>query len=186
MTCIVAIVNPITKESVMAGDRAISDVGQGFIAMSRHPKIFMFHPFLIGYAGDVKVGKLIQYYFEPSQPQTNIDLDEHMNTIFVSELKHLLSENEYETNKEEHSTFGLVVAIEGRIFEITEGFEALEYTTNYMAIGSASEYALGSLHTTELNNKITIRDKAVYALSAAAAFSPSCSEPFDILSIGEK
>jgi hypothetical protein len=186
MTCIVAIGDPRTKQSVIAGDRAISDVNQGFISMSKHPKIFMINPYLIGYAGDIKAGKIIQYYFQPSEPNADIELDCHMNTIFMSELKYCFEENEYEPNKEEHSTFGLIVAVYGRIFEITSSFEALEYTTNYMAIGSASEYALGSLHTTELNNKIKIRDKAMYALQAAAAFSPSCSEPFDILSIGEK
>lgn len=186
MTCIVAIGNPLTKEAIIAGDRAVSDTAQGFIAMSKHPKIFMMNSFLMGYAGDIKFGKIIQYYFQPSEPNSDIDLDEHMNTIFMSELKQCLAENEYEPNKEEHSTFGLIVAIDGRVFEITVDFEALEFTTNYMAIGSASEYALGSLHTTELNKKMTIRDKAMHALSAAAHFSPSCSEPFDILTIGEK
>jgi len=187
MTCIVAISNPTTKEIIIGGDRAISDTLNGITITSKHPKVFKWNSYLIGYAGDIRAGKVVQYQFAPPEPNPDIDLDYFMNTEFISNLKSCFSDNEYEISKEDHSTgFGLIVAINGRIFEITSQFEAIEYTTNYIAIGSASDYALGSLHTTEFIKNITMKQRVEYALTAAAEYSTTCSAPFDIIDIGEK
>jgi len=186
MTCIVAVSNPINNSIVIGGDRAISDAINGITITTKHPKVFKWGSYLFGYAGDIRAGKIVQYYFEPDEPQKDMELDEYMNRFFVSQLKQCLDDSEYEINKEDsNSGFGLVVAVNGHIFEITSQFEAIEYATNYVAIGSASEYALGSLHSTEFNKKITMKQRVEYALAAAAEFSTTCSAPFDIISIGE-
>lgn len=187
MTCIVAISNPITKEIIIGGDRAISDVLNGITITAKNPKVFQWGSYLFGYAGDIRAGKIVQYSFEPSEPSPHMELDHFMNTEFISALKTCLAENEYEVSKEEHNAgFGLIVAVNGRIFEITSQFEAIEYSTNYIAIGSASDYALGSLHTTEFIKNVTMKQRVEYALATAAEFSTTCSAPFDIISIGEK
>lgn len=187
MTCIVAVSNPTTKEVVMGGDRAISDVLNGITITAKHSKVFQWGSYLFGYAGDIRAGKIVQYQFEPPEPNELIELDHFMNIEFVNSLKACFAENEYEVSKDEHNAgFGLIVATDGRIFEITSQFEAIEYSTNYIAIGSASEYALGSLHTTEFFKNVTMNQRVEYALAAAAEFSTTCSAPFDIISIGEK
>lgn len=187
MTCIVAVSNPLTQEVIMGGDRAISDILNGITITSKHPKIFKWNSYLIGYAGDIRVGKIVQYQFTPPEPSKDIELDYFMNTEFINSLRTCLADNEYEINKEDNNAgFGLIIAINGRIFEITSQLEAIEYSTNYIAIGSAADYAFGSLHTTEFIKNVTMKQRVEYALAAAAEYSTTCATPFDIISIGEK
>jgi hypothetical protein len=191
MTCIVAIGDPISKITVMGGDRAVSD-NSGFIATSAHPKVFVRYQYLFGYAGSIRFGKLIQYGFEPPVyvPELDGDLDEFMNTIFCPQLKSFLEENQFEMfdHKEEigPSVSGLIVGIEGRIFEIEYDLAAIEYADNYAAIGSASEYAVGALSAYKnIHGSKYLTEQINGALRVAAKHSTTCSAPFDILTIGE-
>lgn len=191
MTCIVAVGDPKTKVVFMGGDRAISDAG-GFISTAAHPKVCKKNSYVFGYAGSVKFGKLIEYCFEPPvySEKKDGDLDRFMNTKFVSSLKAFLEEQQFDMfeHKEEigSSMSGLLVGIEGRIFEVEYELAAIEYADNYAAIGSASEYATGALAAYKnIYGTKYIKESIINALKVAAKHSTTCSEPFDIVSLGE-
>jgi len=192
MTCIVAIGNPSTKTVVMGGDRAISD-SRGYIANSAHSKVIRNCQYLFGYAGSVRFGKLIEHCFEPPDyrgQHLDGDLDQFMNTIFMANFKAFLQENEFDMfdHREEvgSSVSELLVGIEGRIFNIEYELAAIEFMDNYAAIGSASECAVGAIATYKnIYGTKYMKENIKNALKVAAKHSTTCSEPFDILVIGE-
>ena len=192
MTCIIAVGDPANKITVIGGDRAVSDSG-GYIGSFAHPKVFTLSQYAIGYAGSIKLGKLMQYLFTPPEyvEERDGDLDRFMNAIFCPALKSFLEENEFEMfdHKEEigPSVSGLIVGIEGRIFEIEYEMAAIEYADNYAAIGSASEIAIGAIaaYKNAYGSK-HLKSQVEGALRVAAKHSTTCEAPFDILVIGEK
>jgi 20S proteasome alpha/beta subunit len=176
----------------MGGDRAISD-SNGYITRSAHPKVFRRYQYLFGYAGSVKFGKLIEHGFEPPTyrgEDADGELDEFMNTDFVEALSAFLEEKTFSMFDDKPeigaSTSGLLVGIEGRIFEIEYELAAIEFADNYAAIGSATEFAIGALATHKnIYGKKYLKNNITNALKVAAKHSTTCSEPFDIVMIGE-
>ena len=71
----------------MAGDRGASD--DGTILALDAPKVWKIGPYLIGYAGSMD-GERIRYNFKPSAPILK-DIDKHMQTKFIKELKEELA-----------------------------------------------------------------------------------------------
>lgn len=74
----------------------------------------------------------------------------------------------------------LLIAFGGALFAICSDLDVLENASEYEAIGSGAEYALGSLYSTAvIDDPPTANARLLLALKAAAAHNASVAPTFD-------
>jgi ATP-dependent protease HslVU (ClpYQ) peptidase subunit len=179
MTCLV----DIAKDGVvhMGADSGGSDEEDGIIFNYVMPKIFIRNGYLIGYAGSYRFGKLLEHVFDlPSIPQganSSESLDRFVNGTLMSSLRKQSKDLDLTSDELE---FDCIFGIKGHIFEVCNDWFGLEPSSSFIAAGSGTKYALGSLHTTQ-GWKDPIKRINV-ALDAAAEYSMSVAAPFHTLS----
>ena len=170
MTCIVAIADG--DNVYMCADRGISD--DDVITSMAVPKIKQNGQYLIGYSDSPGTGQLVQYLTLPTAPTKN--LDKFMRTTFVSALRKALIETGVDLKEGAHAS--LLMGIHGQLFALdTSDWQVIP--CEYMAIGSGSSIAMGSLYTTQTWK--SAEKRAYTAVSAAIELSPSCKGPIDSL-----
>jgi ATP-dependent protease HslVU (ClpYQ) peptidase subunit len=79
----------------------------------------------------------------------------------------------------------MIIVIGTHIYEHDAGTMSMtRFQTDYLSVGSGSEYALGSLYATSAwaDGKKRVRT----AIEAAVKYSPSCMGPVDVVSILNK
>jgi hypothetical protein len=169
VTCIVGLVNDNTI--YMGGDRAASD--DSSIVSMKNPKVCIRDEWIYGYAGTIGIGQLINYIDLPS-PEG--DIEKIIRLDICESLKTMI--DIYARDIENEDT-GFLIGAKGRLFEFNVGdWGVLEVTES--SIGSGSQIALGSLHTSIDADPI---DRVGIALGAAITYSPSCQGPIDIIYI---
>lgn len=163
MTCIVAIVD---DSIYMGGERALYT--GNFVTASGESKIFRTPQFLIGYAGDPGIGQYIGYEFDFPY----IDSHEEMHTLMVPALRDHLDN----ISRVEDSSTSLLISYRDIVYEYsTDNHYLLPHRE--IAIGSGSEFALGSLHSTR---GMEAETRVRMALEAAIEYNPGCLGPLDI------
>jgi 20S proteasome alpha/beta subunit len=171
MTCIIAMIK--NNNAIIAADRGASDTN--IILPLATSKIWQKNKYLFGYYGGME-GELVKDNFTPPEmPKTDIDV--FMRGTFLLKLKDFYEQSGI--NKDT-SELGLIVIAGNYIYEhnITD-MSMSRYETDYLACGSGSEYAFGSLYSTSTYKDSIKRVKI--ALEAAIKYSPSCLGPIDIL-----
>ena len=112
-------------------------------------KIIKNGPYLIGVTGDLSSISLIEYSFQPSAPQTDIsikELDRFITTVFIPEYKDFLKETSLNTKEDaDISVPGLLILINGVIYDIDSALTWLRDPSGIYAEGSGDSYAHGSL-----------------------------------------
>lgn len=172
MTCIVGIVDKENEVVYMAADRGISD-DDVIVSMST-PKIKQNGLYLIGYADSPGTGQLLHWITLPTPPKRN--LDKFMRTTFAMAVRKALIDSGVDLKDSAHASF--LIGVNGSLFSMdTEDWQVIE--VDYMSIGSGSSIAMGSLYTTETWK--SAEKRALVAVNAAVALSPSCQGPVDIL-----
>lgn len=83
-------------------------------------------------------------------------------------------------NNGERSGGSFLIGAGENLFSIEDDFQVAVHKDNFISLGAGSDYALGSLHTTE-TMKMEIQNKIHLALDASERFSPYVSRPFYIL-----
>ena len=175
MTCIAVVRQD--KAVYMAGDRGAST--EDSILTLKAPKVFKIGPYLFGYAGTMD-GERMRHNFKPPVPKTNVNLEKFMYTDFLISLRNFYENWWVDISKE--SDFGMLIAFKGRIFEHNAFDMSLtEYDEDYLAMGSGSDFALGSLWTTQ--HQKNGKRRAQLAVEAAVKYSTSCIGPVDVVSI---
>lgn len=177
MTCIAAIASH--GKVYMGGDSAAVDEDSHIISTRKEPKVFIKGPYLIGYAGSFRFGKVLQHSFLAPKPQTE-DLDRFFNTVFVDALRGSCEAAKIDPSSEDDSS-ELLIGVKGRLFEFCNDWHFGEDTHNYNSIGSGSSFAIGSLYSTGRVKSEHARIKL--ALQAAENFSATVRGPFTILEI---
>ena len=134
-------------------------------------KLFRKGEMLIGVCGSLRVAQVLRFGFKVPKHPEKMPAEEYLNTKFASALLKKLKaagarkkENEVET-----AELGLLIAYRGRLFSMGGGFSVSESALGYDSTGSGSDYALGSLVTTEPLD-VAPRDRLRVALKAAATF----------------
>lgn len=191
MTCIVAIVeNDIVY---MAGDRFITDGNwgksvDGSPKIAKIPALGRFE-FLLGVAGngracDVVLNLEIQDWHAISHMKRD-DPERNVRGLLVGSIRKGLKNYGTMMKDEDGQDKGCSVLVghQGMLFDIDSNFGVQVHTCDYAAIGSAKEYALGSLATTNLM-PIPPKDRLMLALGAAQKHNITCVEPFDLLELG--
>ena len=169
MTCIVGIVDNGTIH--MGSDRGASS--SGVIVSTLLPKISMQHNFLVGYSGDgFGVGQLATL---ADYPENDKNLEITLRTIFCKSLSKLVDKY----GGADNGSHEILIGGYGRLFEIyTDDWGIIEVSQS--AVGSGSDFALGSLYSTigmDTTHRITT------ALEVAITLSPSCQGPIDMFSL---
>ena len=125
-------------------------------------------------------GERIRHNFKPPIPKANVNLDKFMYTDFLISLRNFYENWWVDISKE--SDFGMLIAFKGRIFEHhAVDMSLTEYDEEYLAMGSGSDFALGSLWTTQ--HQKNGKRRAQLAVEAAVKYSTSCIGPVDVVSI---
>ncbi len=175
MTCIVAIKDQ--GKVYFGADSHLSDKDYSYAMKA--PKIFRHGPFVFGYAGSVRAGKVFQYDLQ-LPPVDYSNLDRYMNREFITVLMDCAERNLLEIDEEKacNDVADLIVGINGQLFEIQSHVQAIEQTNEYMAIGSGARIAFGSLYST---SGLPPRQRLKLALEASAKYSWGVGKPFHYL-----
>jgi ATP-dependent protease HslVU (ClpYQ) peptidase subunit len=174
VTCIAA----VTHNNIVyiAGERGNSD--DHCILSSIDKKITKKGEYLIGYSGNTGMGQAVQYGFTPPIFGSK-DINKFMVSKFVPTLRKFYEESKISMPEKEDDHASFIIGILGCIFEIdTSDFQVGQYEE--LAIGSGSQYALGSLYSTR-----HIKDpkkRLRMALESSILYSPSCQGPIDYIS----
>ena len=175
MTCVVA-VRGSDKTVVLAADRGAST--ENTILEMATPKIFQYNRYLMGFAGSMS-GDRLKYSFYPSDPDPQISLDEHMNTVFLLELKEAYDET-FITYGTPDADLSILIVIDNAIYEHHSGdMSMIRLADDYVALGTGAEYAYGAFWATEQIRSTQTR--AELAVGAAIKFSPTCAGKVDVL-----
>lgn len=106
-------------------------------------------PYLIGVTGDLQHIPLIEYSFAPTSPQNDIsikELDRFMTTVFIPELRDFLKETSMSAKEDaDISVPGVLVLINGIIYDIDSTFTWLRDPSGIYSEGSGESYAHGSI-----------------------------------------
>lgn len=180
MTCVVALTDRETKISYIGGERGASD--DSMIWHMSRPKVWRDKGYLFGFVGIFAIEK-IKHNFDPPPPPTDAteeQLDAFMNTTFIDAL-HSIYED---CHILKHEDGGLIVVVNNRIFiHNSEDMSMTMIDNDYISDGSGSQYATGSLYTSqEFSDEIDPSYRVRMALEAAVLFSPSCAGTIDIIS----
>lgn len=172
MTCIVGCVH---KGIVyMGGDSACSN--QQELSIQADRKVAMNRGILIGCAGDVLIGDLIQHAFVPPSYRPNEDVFMYLLKKFTSTMKRTLKYEGLLGRFEKECS--LLIGLQGRLFQIDAEFQILEAACTYDATGSGAFFALGSMHSTA--DLLPPSDRIYQALRAAEAHCPTVRGPFSL------
>lgn len=170
MTCIVGIRSDTGV--CLASERGLSD--EDVIVSMTAPKIRQNGHYLIGYADSPGTGQLLHWITLPTPPKNN--LEKFMRTTFIGSVRKQLMESGVDLKDGAHASF--LIGVSNQLFFMdTTDWQVIE--CEYMAIGSGSSIAMGSLYTTSTWK--SAEKRAYTAVSAAIELSPSCQGPIDTL-----
>lgn len=167
MTCIVGITT--ASQVYIGADRGVSDPDV-MVSMAM-PKVCSTNGWIFGYSGSIGTGQLFEFIDFPeevSNPYKTLRLD------IVEQYKAAIA-SFGSSHEESYAEF--LIGYDNILFEFnTTDWSVIQI--NESAIGSGSQLALGSLHTSIKNDTY---DRVHMALEAAIHYSLSCQGPIDII-----
>ena len=184
MTCIIALKTP--NNVIIGSDRAISYNDRK--TLLAHSKVIKkSEQCYIGTSGSSSIHNNLEIFELPDRGYDQ-DAYDYMINNFVPALRNRFSENLLMTTKDGFHEFDgtILVVLDGRIFEVSCRFSVIESSSDYLVTGSGTNFALGSLHSTDGFEEafgMTSRARVLIALEAAAANDPYVSRPFDIIEV---
>lgn len=168
---------------VLGSDSRVSSDEDGRIyTMSKTTgKVVRNGEYLIGAAGDLRAINILTYVFKPPVlPRANTNLNRFMTSTFIPALRTCFEENGI--GKDGAHDSDIIVAVRGRVFEIGGQYEWCEDTKGIYAVGSGSNYALGSLYTT-VGKNLEVEDARKFvklAIEIAASLDSGTGLPITI------
>lgn len=163
----------------MAGDSAGVDTNRLLSFRRDDPKVFLNGNFIFGFTTSFRMGNLLQYKLEcPKQPHGMDDM-RFMVTLFVDAVRKCFKENGF-GSCEAGGTF--IVGYNGNLYTIYGDYQVGRHHENYSSVGCGSEFALGSLHSSD---KIDLdpKERLTMALDAASHFSAGVAGPYTFLTL---
>jgi hypothetical protein len=167
----------------MGGDSA-GVAGYSITSRGDH-KVFINGPYLMGFTTSFRMGQLLRYKFNPT-PCSTWDLEKHMTTTFIDEVRECFAKNGYDKKAQQGDQQGgtFLVATQGRIFYVSDDFQLGWNTVPYDACGCGTDLALGAMYALHKQSPSVDPEEIVkLALGAAAEYSAGVRPPFNILSI---
>lgn len=194
MTTIVGVLNE--KTIYIGGDSAASHgtIGSGYKIIRNDPKVFKKkneednQEILIGYTTSYRMGQLLKYKLKiPLHSPASLDAFEYMVSHFIEAVRSCFSFYGFSHIKEGVETGGVfLVGYQQRLFIVDTDYQVGEPKDGFIAIGSGSQFALGSLYSTSPGVSKTIytpRERIILALQASSHYAEGVHPPFVIESI---
>jgi len=192
MSTIIGITNK--HGACIAADGRISSIDQdGYTTQintlpKNQTKVIKNNGWIIGTSGDLRAINLLQHAHKPTKPPTHNNIEKHIITKFIPELRNTfdthgysLPQREQSTHVAEHSST-ILIAAKGQIFCIDGDYSVLTEQLGIYAIGSGAQYALGHLYTlrhTIPNLKLGhLEQTCIGALETAAHWDPHTGPPY--------
>lgn len=167
MTCIVGITHE--NSTYIGGDRSASD--ESSLLSIKNPKVEVKGNWIYGYAGTIGIGQLLSFIDLPPE------VDDPYIYIRLHIVEKLKDAMESFTNPSDIHDTSWLIGYKDRLFEMSsQDWGVVEVDAS--AIGSGSQYALGSLYTSIERHPV---ERIGFALGAAIMYSPHCQGPVDIL-----
>lgn len=181
MTCIVGLE---TSHGVMMGADSATCI-EGLQVANTSPKLFRRRAhgveWVIGAAGDTRVVQVLHACLElPKAPRTASRIDDMMATTFATAVMAALEQHKKLKMSDGKSTYNgdLLVGVRGRVYLSASDGAYVRSRDGYMAIGSGSDFALGSMHASAC---YTPRARIRKALMAAERYGVGVRGPFTVL-----
>lgn len=175
MTCIVGIAH---KGKIWMGGDSASVCGER-IQREALPKVYRRGEYLIGGAGDARIGDLLHYAFKPpTLPKHN--LDRFMATRFIPALQKCFEKFSYppaDTENGDAFEGNILIGARGHLYNVDGLFAVGRVAEGFDAIGTGADLALGALYASA---NLRPQERLEVALSAAANFCQSVRPPFVI------
>jgi hypothetical protein len=183
MTCIAGLVD---GDNIYLGGDSATSGSASFVTIKANAKVFSIGPFVVGAAGNPRVGQLLQCAFAPPMPMSaDANPYEFLVTDFVDALRATLKAGGVaeRTNEQEFigtgdATSSILVGYRGCLFQIGSAYTVTVARDGFDAIGSGAQAARGALHATQGKDPLT---RMRLALEAADHFTDSVRCPFTIL-----
>lgn len=175
MTCIVGVTDGTTV--TIGGDSAGSD---GWLVQVRSDlKVFQAGAYLMGFTTSFRMGQLLRYSLQVSEPDT-WDVDRFMATTFIDAVRECLKSGGFGKTESGRDTGGqFLVGIHGRLYIVDSDYQIGHTVAGYAAVGSGYLVALGSLHSTD--GQGSAQQRVLAALTAAADLTDGVRPPFTSL-----
>lgn len=167
--------------------------GDGVVSMGTmtnrivNPKVFVKKPMVMGYCHSGRLGNLLKYSLKIPKHPKGKNIFDYLVNDFVRSIQTVLGKHGFfdlEPSKVV-ACYPILLGYRGQLYEVNGDFQILKYQTNYCAIGSGTELALGSLHSTATIASL-VRDpekRIIMALEAASAFEGSVGPPFTVVKL---
>jgi ATP-dependent protease HslVU (ClpYQ) peptidase subunit len=179
--------------AVIGSDTQWSDE-EGRIGKSHQPKISSVGRYLIGVAGDVRGGNVIQHCFTPPPLPAKAQgakLTKFIVSQFVPAYRQTLEANgvglpQYDSEIARTTIDSLVVA-NGVVFQVDGDYGTEMDANRIYAIGSGGCYGIAALQALTEKKKLTIptaRQAILKALAISAKFDSGTGAPFHIFTQG--
>lgn len=179
MTCIVALVHD--KKVYIGTDSAVTS--DDIVRITNDSKVFNKKNIVFGFAGSLRALQLLKYNMElPERDDSVSDLGylsgNILNFIQATYDEWLSTKHD---NGQSYFHGEMIILYNKKLYEADATYSLLPIVTNYTAIGSGAQYALGALRATEFQHvDMQPKERIELALSAAAEFSISVKAPFYI------
>jgi len=164
------------NQMYMAGDRLVS--GDNLSVNISRPKVWQRDQYLFGFAGTLDAEHIAAKFVPPT---VSGSLDTFMQTTFLEALDDFYTSWSIIKDPKGGTGLSLLICVGNYIYEHDPAYLTMtRYSLPYMAIGSGSAYALGSLYST---NGQDPTNRLKLAIGSACKFSPECGQPIDIISM---
>lgn len=173
-TCIVGIA---CKNVVHMGCDSMASIGDAKMPMIA-PKIVRVGDLLVGICGAVRVRDVVEYTTPPDRSEIVGDR-EFLVRSYIPQLRAALKDAGALTSEDgtECMDADIMIGYRGTLYTLLGDFCLL--SAGAWAVGSGSEYALGSLYSTSGDPAKRIRK----ALQAASEYSRSCGPPYHMFKL---
>ena len=179
MTCIVGYLHD--GGATLAADTLAS---ASHLAIAAEPhKLFRSGPALVGISGGLRIGQILRFRC----PDLTLGVDGPLPSLlrWIEAVRPILREAgvlRVKDGVEELTDSRLLVALDGRLFEVDSEWQAVEPRRPYWAIGSGQPFALGAFAAIDRVMGLTPKERLLRVLGIVEKFDPHVGPPFETIS----
>lgn len=176
MTVIVGIVK---NNTVWLGADSAATNSSGTQKLLGDPKVFVKGKIAIGVCGSPKILDHLNNVTELPSWDGRAPKREFLLRDVVPTIKSSLGAGECLEGS--NMPGELLIGFQGRLYQVESNFQLITSQAGFDSVGSGSDTAIGSLHST--TNVQSTRKRVIMALTAACARNAMCRPPFTIVKV---
>ena len=169
MSCIIAIAE---EDAIYIGADGQATSENGEIRPIFCNKLIVNGDYVFGYTGSIRSGQILKSTIFDPPDDINL-LGEYIRMLYKE------SGLVIQGDSGDQCSSNLIIIHKGKIYEMLIDFQINEPFYDFLAVGSGSNYAFGSLHSCS-NIGLTAEERILLALDAAIEFDGMCGYPIFI------